>query len=151
MIYLFTYLLTYLLYVPECSRSAIRADIHAKDGKKFSFCALKYAFGFDLKFIAYSLVVLTATFRYCRLCGAIIYRATRQMSYDSLLYCSDVVTSLEDRRSQQEKSFFTSILDQYSCLHHLLPYQRDNVVTSKLRSALNSQYHSPGQINFNRL
>ena len=64
----------------------------------------------------------------------IIYRATRQMSYDSLLYYSNI-TSLQDRRYQQAKRFFTSILDQSSCLHHLLPQQRDNVVTSRLRSA----------------
>jgi len=64
----------------------------------------------------------------------IIYRATRLMPYDSLLYSSNI-TSLEDRRSQQAKKFFTSILDQSSCLHHLLPQQRDNVVTFRLRSA----------------
>ena len=44
------------------------------------------------------------------------------------------VTSLQDRCSQQAKSFFTSILNQSSCLHHL-PQQRDDVVTSTLRSA----------------
>jgi len=64
----------------------------------------------------------------------VIYRATRQMPYDSLLYCSNI-TSFEDRRSQRPKKFFTSILDQSPCLHHLIPQQRDNVVTSRLRSA----------------
>jgi len=63
-----------------------------------------------------------------------IYQVTRHMPYDSLLYYCDI-TSLQDRRSQQAKSFFTSILDGSSCLHHLLPQQRDNVVTSRLRLA----------------
>jgi len=64
----------------------------------------------------------------------IIYQVTRHMLYDSLLYYSNI-TSLQDRCSQQAKSFFTSILDQSSCLHHLFPQQHYDVVTSRLRSA----------------
>ena len=57
----------------------------------------------------------------------IIYQQTRHMPYHSLLYYSNI-TSLQDRCSQQAKSFFISISDQSSCLHHLLPQQRDNGV-----------------------
>ena len=64
----------------------------------------------------------------------IIHQATRHMPYDNLLYYSNIA-SLQDRRSQQAKSFFTSILDQTSCLHHLLPQQCDDTVTSRLHSA----------------
>ena len=60
----------------------------------------------------------------------IIYQETRHMPYHSLLYYSNI-TSFEDRRSRQAKSFFTSILDQSSCLHHLLRQQCDDVVTTK--------------------
>jgi len=65
----------------------------------------------------------------------IIYEETRHMPYHSLLHYSNI-TSLQDRRSQQAKSFFTSILDQYSCLHHLLLQQHDDVVTSTLCSSI---------------
>ena len=64
----------------------------------------------------------------------IIYQDTRNMPYDSLLCHSDI-TSLQTRRSQQAKNFFTSILDKSSCLYHLLPQQRDDDVTCRLRSA----------------
>ena len=64
----------------------------------------------------------------------IIHEVARHMPYDNLLYYSNIA-SLQDRRSQQAKSIFTSILDQTSCLHHLLPQQRNDTVTSSWHSA----------------
>jgi len=66
------------------------------------------------------------------------------MPYDNLVYYSNIAL-LQDRRSQQAESFFTSILDQTLCLRHLLLQQRDDTVTSRLRFLC----HLSGQINSN--
>jgi len=80
----------------------------------------------------------------------IIHQVTRHTPYDNLLYYSNIA-SLQDRRSKQAKSFFTSILDQTSHLHHLLPQQRDDTVTSRLRSASKFPVPFVGQINSNHI
>ena len=64
----------------------------------------------------------------------LIYEVTRNMPYNFVLCYSDL-SSLEVRRTEHAESFFKSILDQSSCLHHLLPQKRDDAVVSRLRSS----------------
>ena len=64
----------------------------------------------------------------------IIYQKTRHMPYHSLLYYSNI-TSLQDRRSQQAKSFFTSILGPIFMRTSSPPAAMWHVVTSSLRLA----------------
>ena len=80
----------------------------------------------------------------------IIYQETRHMPYHSLRYIyHSNITSVQDRRSQQAKSFFISILDQSSCLHHL----PQNVMMLLLLGCVrrsNFLCRSSEQIDFNR-
>jgi hypothetical protein len=64
----------------------------------------------------------------------IIFETTKGMPYLSALYYAGL-SSLQQRRADQAREFFSSILQPGSCLYSLLPAPRDQNLVSKLRSA----------------
>ena len=55
------------------------------------------------------------------------------MPYFNALFLANL-ESLKDRRNKISKSFFKKILSRDSCLHSLLPPERNTEVLSKLRN-----------------
>ena len=62
----------------------------------------------------------------------IIYNCTWGMPYILVLSYANI-PSLRARREQLSRDFFKTIMDPSSCLHHLLPPERDQQITSRLR------------------
>jgi hypothetical protein len=62
----------------------------------------------------------------------IIYSCTCDMPFTNTLFIADL-TSLAERREQLSRRFFHSVTQPMSCLHGLLPPQRDSGIVSRLR------------------
>ena len=58
---------------------------------------------------------------------------TKGMPYTNALFVTDL-TALAIRRDQLSRRFFNSIVEPTSCLHSLLPPERDNAIVSRLRA-----------------
>ena len=50
-------------------------------------------------------------------------------------YATHQLSPLKQRRDDQAKKFFQSLLEPSSCLHHILPDERNPEIISRLRSA----------------
>ena len=61
----------------------------------------------------------------------IIFSFTRGMSYPNILFVANL-NSLIDRRDKLSRSFFHSMCNPASCLHHLLPPPRNTFAISRL-------------------
>jgi len=63
----------------------------------------------------------------------IILNSTRGMPYMSMLFVANLAT-LASHRDDISHKFFEGIIQPSSCLHHLLPPQKDHSVTPRLRT-----------------